>query len=81
VRVVTDEVLSELDAVALLQDLPTHGLVANTDLPTCPPVVLIMTGARKDSILVMPAKLALCLGLSHDGVAYRPVQTEVQRQK
>src|SRR5712691_4172145 len=25
---VTDEVLNELDAVALLEDLPTHGLVA-----------------------------------------------------
>jgi len=36
-----------------------------------------MTGAQKGSRLVMPAKLALCLGLGHDGVAYRPVHIEV----
>jgi len=36
-----------------------------------------MTGAQKGSRLVMPAKLVLDLGVGHDGVAYRPVHTEV----
>jgi hypothetical protein len=40
-----------------------------------------MTGTWNGSILVMPANLALCLTVGHDGIAYRPVHAEVERQK
>jgi hypothetical protein len=36
-----------------------------------------MTGTRNGSILVLPENLALCLTVGHDGIAYRPVHTEV----
>jgi len=55
--------------------------VAKANLPPCPLVVLIMTGRRKGSILVMPAELAISPRLSHDGEGYRPVRIAVQRQK